>query len=152
MQVQARKGKSLLKSQSGSGHAGSGILAWGGNRRARTRSHRSRRPMLQNLPWAPLSGSQVDVWELHLIIYHRGECVSFRAGTLPLGSVFIRCLNLRYRELCPPGCGVKEMRPRAWCFAPASPTQCLENTVWCVARPRSTSEDPQGDFGLGTVL
>lgn len=93
--LQARKGKSQLKCQAGSRRAGSGILACGGDRRARTRFHRSRRPMLQNLPWAPLSGSQVDVWELHLITYHRGRCVRFWAGTLPLGSVFIRCLNLR---------------------------------------------------------
>lgn len=57
---------------------------------------------LFRLSWAPLSGSQVDVWELRLITDLRVKCVRFRAGTLPLGSVFIRCLGLRCRELCVP--------------------------------------------------
>lgn len=127
------KGRVCPSPSGGVGVLDPGILVWGGETwRARTRSHKSHRPNLQNLSWVPLSVSQVDVWELHLITDHRVKCVRFLAGTLPLGSVFIRCLSLMCRELCPPGCGVKEMRPTAWCFAPASPTQCLENVVWCV--------------------
>lgn len=112
--LEAWKGKSLPKSQWGSGLPGPRDPGLG-------RGEEAVEPG-QNLPWAPLPGPQGDGWELHLITDLRVKCMRFQAGMLPLGSVFIRCLNLRCRELCPPGCGVKEMRPRAWCFAPVSPT------------------------------